>query len=54
VRVAMALMEPVLAVTTIRAISRPAMWEFMGGMDGGDPDIMGAGFMGRGGFGVSD
>src|ERR1700676_547727 len=54
VRVAMALTEQGLAATTIRAISPRAMWGFIPGMDGGDRDIMGAGFMARGVFGAFD
>jgi hypothetical protein len=54
VRVAMALTQLALAVTTIHAISPRVMWGFIRGMGGGARDIMGAGFMGREVFGAFD
>jgi hypothetical protein len=54
VRVATALTELGLAVTTIRAISPRVMWGFIRGMGGGARDTMGAGFMGRGVSGAFD
>jgi len=54
VRVAMALTELALAVTTIHAISPRVMWGFIRVMAGGARDTMGTGFMGRAAIGAFD